>query len=715
MSKFLSSLNSTSTTQNNIFNNNVGIGTTNPTQQLHITADALIGGGDLFLFDTNEKIASNGTDMFFHVNGSEQMRILSGGNVGIGTNNPTEKLHVVGTIGVFSSDNNQAGYITTTAEAGFNNKINIVANRGSGGIIFTTNPGTLTERMRIANGGNVGIGTTNPLTLFYVAGTNPALSVRALNQNQSAIINLATPGVGLNTTKTSIIASGFDSFSRNHLYFCLNSSADTSEVSASDARMTILNGGNVGIGTNNPSQQLHITADALIGGGDLFLVDTNEKIASDGTDMFFHVNGSERMRILSGGNVGIGTNNPTQQLHITADALIGGGDLFLFDTNEKIASDGTDMFFHVNGSEKVRILSNGNVGIGTNNPVCLFHLYENTTTTTGIDLVELFGNALTTGTVRFKLGKQDSIGDTSEITYTHVGTNNADNRMDLGFHTQTCMSLKRNSNVGIGTTNPVCRGHIKQEATIAGGNLVNYTQAGLTIEPSSSTNKWSLSSNGSDNFTFHYNLTERGYLVNNVNVANIDFTGQHRSCTEENLNSNHYGLIVISSGEYSNMTPGTTNIPSINEALPCVNLSQAYQDKRVFGVISEKEDGKREYTQGLFVTTISEQDANRLIINSLGEGAIWICNKHGVYENGDYITTCSVHGYGAKQSDDLLHNYTVAKITQDENFTNMSNATISRYLDALGNILTEEEYTILLGITSSAYKAKLVGCTYHCG
>jgi hypothetical protein len=460
---------------------------------------------------------------------------------------------------------------------------------------------------------------------------------------------------------------------------------------------------------------LHTTADALIGGGDLFLVDTNEKIASDGTDMFFHVNGSERMRILSGGNVGIGTTNPTQQLHTTADALIGGGDLFLVDTNEKIASDGTDMFFHVNGSEKVRFLANGNVGIGTNNPVCLFHLYENTTTTTGIDLVELFGNALTTGAVRFKLGKQDSIGDTSEITYTHVGTNNADNRIDIGFHTQTCMSLKRNSNVGMGTTNPLCRTHIKQEATSGGGNLANYTQAGVTIEPSTSTNKWSLSSNGSDNFTFHYNLVERGYLLNNVAVANIDFTGQHRSCTEENLNSNHYGLIVISSGEYSNMTPGTTNIPSINESLPCVNLAQTYQDKRVFGVISEKEDGKREYTQGLFVSTISEPDADRLIINSLGEGAMWICNKHGVYENGDYITSCSVRGYGAKQSDDLLHNYTVAKITQDENFTNMSNATISRYLDALGNILTEEEYTILLGITSSAYKAKLVGCTYHCG
>ena len=47
-----------------------------------------------------------------------------------------------------------------------------------------------------------------------------------------------------------------------------------------------------------------------------------------------------------------------------------------------------------------------------------------------------------------------------------------------------------------------------------------------------------------------------------------------------------------------------------------------------------------------------------------------------------------------KQDDDLLHNYTVAKITQDEDFT------------------SEPINVMLDGVN---YKMKLVGCTYHCG
>lgn len=52
-------------------------------------------------------------------------------------------------------------------------------------------------------------------------------------------------------------------------------------------------------------------------------------------------------------------------------------------------------------------------------------------------------------------------------------------------------------------------------------------------------------------------------------------------------------------------------------------------------------------------------------INSLGEGAIWVTNINGPLESGDYITTSD---HGMKQDDDLLHNYTLAKLTMKCNF-----------------------------------------------
>ncbi len=52
-----------------------------------------------------------------------------------------------------------------------------------------------------------------------------------------------------------------------------------------------------------------------------------------------------------------------------------------------------------------------------------------------------------------------------------------------------------------------------------------------------------------------------------------------------------------------------------------------------------------------------------MIVNSVGEGGIWVCNSNGNIENGDYLTSSNYLGYGEKQDDDILHNYTVAKST----------------------------------------------------
>ncbi|KAJ1465589.1 hypothetical protein T484DRAFT_3636481 [Baffinella frigidus] len=80
-------------------------------------------------------------------------------------------------------------------------------------------------------------------------------------------------------------------------------------------------------------------------------------------------------------------------------------------------------------------------------------------------------------------------------------------------------------------------------------------------------------------------------------------------------------------------------------------------------------DRSREYSQGAFAIT-SKQDLGylRLIPNSVGEGAIWVTNYNGILESGDYITTSKIPGWGMKQDDDIMRNYTEAKITMDCDF-----------------------------------------------
>ena len=73
-----------------------------------------------------------------------------------------------------------------------------------------------------------------------------------------------------------------------------------------------------------------------------------------------------------------------------------------------------------------------------------------------------------------------------------------------------------------------------------------------------------------------------------------------------------------------------------------------------------------------------------------------ICNSNGNIENGDYITSSDYLGYGEKQDDDLLHNYTVAKATMDCNFE-----------------LESDKYNCIE--IEGGLKIAFIAATYHCG
>ena len=76
--------------------------------------------------------------------------------------------------------------------------------------------------------------------------------------------------------------------------------------------------------------------------------------------------------------------------------------------------------------------------------------------------------------------------------------------------------------------------------------------------------------------------------------------------------------------------------------------------------------------------------------------------------NGDFIVSTTIRGYGGKQDDDILHNYTIGKVLSDCYFSN--NNYTKRYLTSEGIQITENEYN-----ENIHYIACFIGCVYYCG
>lgn len=224
-----------------------------------------------------------------------------------------------------------------------------------------------------------------------------------------------------------------------------------------------------------------------------------------------------------------------------------------------------------------------------------------------------------------------------------------------------------------------------------------------------------------------------GYVQDSSTNVKMNFTGQHRVMPIFEYDEDKIGLIVDSTGKYMNLI--AENEPcsnkgciSINDSLPKVAISTTFQSKKVFGVISGLEPEKRTYDAGNFSSLYDKVlGDSRLFVNSIGEGAMWICNSTGNFENGDYIMSSGIKGYGSLQADDILHNYTVAKITMDCDF-NPGTSPVRIYdgydektqeiiwkdkLDENGNVIYEPNYECK--IVENGLKIAFVGVTYHCG
>ncbi len=137
-------------------------------------------------------------------------------------------------------------------------------------------------------------------------------------------------------------------------------------------------------------------------------------------------------------------------------------------------------------------------------------------------------------------------------------------------------------------------------------------------------------------FDINADFTPVGSFGNyQIKVIEGIFTGFYRCFTEDFneffnkdepqlFRDTYEGWIVISTGKIATDTNENENDweikydkdgITIEDALPMIDLSRNKKDKRIFGVLGAS---KRKCSRN-----------ERLIINSVGEGAIWVCNSNG--------------------------------------------------------------------------------------
>jgi hypothetical protein len=487
-------------------NNRVGIGTASPTVALHI-----VTGGSTQIrlqhdswnyWDITSAYNITNADLYFSMAGAEKFRINASGNVGIGTTSPTEKLSLSGStattfgLSLEPSGWNSAKHRFTVPVSGdtsmwsFNYNGSVVDSSlyatssiqiGQGAILFSTG-GTNTapsEKMRVTSSGNVGIANSSPITKFtvgaYEGSRLPYINGTANTFNADGITvtsyNTANAGIGGGLDLTNNVYS-VGSFSP---LISFSSKTQSGTYNNNYAAIYGILAGDSGDGNWNSGHLVFATALAY--------------------------GASEKMRITNAGNVGIGTTSPSSKLHVSSSGettLIidstsagtarinltgaGGGAGAITSTVGGLyvyASGANPITFNTNGSERLRVESNGNVGIGTTSPFTKLHVAGgsdyNTTFSSDSNRAGWVINGPGTATPRASalVISSDSSFRLGTLSYYHIvmNTDGSTQIYDSGGGAATTFAAT--GNVGIGTTAPY------EKLDIVGNiRLGNYTDAG---------------------------------------------------------------------------------------------------------------------------------------------------------------------------------------------------------------------------------------------
>ena len=508
---------------------NVGIGTTSPSAQLHSNASGSAINYGMFTIDTDNWInfftgtgtapgaSAAGQGALFWKSGGvlrlgtststagggfvDMVRIGTDGNVGIGTDSPSEKLEVAGTI-------NQ----TVLESAPSDNLDNILTTRYFKSHTSTTNAPVASFGMGVS----INYGSTASMQLMSSRGNFPLYMRKYSNGTWSSWIEI----IDSNKISDADIVSWDDAVVR------WNGTEGTSNDWNNIDENSFIKGHTTT--TNYPPE---LSRSFLSGIATMYSSDNGWQLASNrssGEGIYFRktangtwygwtklIDSNDIYVDISNGNIGIGTTSPNKKLHVNSGVI---NEAARFESTDVgafiefkdsgttdlpiIGAVGNNFDIRTGGSTSVRVTSAGNVGIGTDSPAGMLDVngsifFSDGGSNKGSVRVltaytgAYYNNAGTLGT--WQVNTLDAVNFRSNsdlvIDYDNNGLNPSSHFAVTQDGVEQLYVEGTTGNVGIGTTSPLAKlditsttdGVLLPRMTTTQVNAISSPENGLTV------------------------------------------------------------------------------------------------------------------------------------------------------------------------------------------------------------------------------------------